>query len=139
MARKEGALLVYMGHGNEHWSTGIYQETQKQMRQAYPEVQTFIGVVEGSPSLDDYLGRFAHTGIKKIVLKPFMIVAGDHATNDMAGDEADSWKSILVSKGYDVNTVLEGLGSNDDFAAIFVEHIKDAAKEHSIQLGDASK
>jgi sirohydrochlorin cobaltochelatase len=134
LARKEGATLVYMGHGNEHWSTGIYAETQKKMRELYPDVRTFIGVVEGTPSLDDFLGQIQPAGTGKIILKPFMIVAGDHATNDMAGPEADSWKSILIRQGFEVNPVLEGLGSNQAFARIFVAHIADAAKERGIEL-----
>lgn len=134
LAKKEDALLVYMGHGNEYWSTGIYGETQKMMREAYPEVSTFIGVVEGAPGLDDFLSHLKYGNTKKIILKPFMIVAGDHATNDMASSEEDSWKSILIKEGYQVNAILEGLGSNDEFAAIFVDHIKDAAAVSGITL-----
>jgi sirohydrochlorin cobaltochelatase len=63
-----------------------------------------------------------------------MIVAGDHAMNDMAGDEADSWKSILTLAGFEVMPVLEGLGANDAFADIFVSHIKDAAHDAGISL-----
>lgn len=133
-AQKEGAMLVYMGHGNEHWSTGIYAETQKKMRKVYPDVKTYIGVVEGMPGLDDLLPAMGHAKTKKILLKPFMIVAGDHATNDMAGAEDDSWKSILNKEGYEVQAVLQGLGSNDAFAGIFVDHIQDVAQEHGINL-----
>jgi len=133
-ARKTGAALVYMGHGNEHWSTGIYTETENKMREMYPEVATFIGVVEGSPAIDDLLGRLEQTNTKKILLKPFMIVAGDHATNDMAGPEEDSWKSILSKEGYEVNAVLRGLGSNNEFAQLFVERIADAAQERGLVL-----
>lgn len=133
-AQKEGAMLVYMGHGNEHWSTGIYAETQKKMRKVYPDVKTYIGVVEGMPGLDDLLPAMGHAKTKKILLKPFMIVAGDHATNDMAGAEDDSWKSILTKEGYEVQAVLQGLGSNDAFAGIFVDHIQDVAQEHGINL-----
>ncbi len=64
----------------------------------------------------------------------FMIVAGDHAKNDMAGPEDDSWKSILTGQGYEVEAVLEGLGSNDRFARLFVDHIADAARERGIVL-----
>ncbi|HID02189.1 MAG TPA: sirohydrochlorin cobaltochelatase [Desulfobacterales bacterium] len=134
LARKEGAILIYMGHGNEHWSTGIYAETQKKMRETYPEVSTFIGVVEGMPGIDDFLSHLQYAKTKKIILKPFMIVAGDHAKNDMAGPEADSWLSILTKEGYDVQPILKGLGSNDEFANIFVAHIKDTADEHGIAL-----
>jgi sirohydrochlorin cobaltochelatase len=133
-AKKEDAMLVYMGHGNEHWSTGIYGETQKKMRQMYPDVDTYIGVVEGSPTLDDLLGHLKHSKKKNILLKPFMIVAGDHAINDMAGPQDDTWKSILIQKGYKVNPVLEGLGRNDAFAAIFVRHIADAAESAGLAL-----
>jgi sirohydrochlorin cobaltochelatase len=133
-AGKAGAALVYMGHGNEHWSTGIYAETQKTMRRMYPEVETFVGVVEGDPAIEDLLGQLSRTKGGKVMLKPFMIVAGDHAVNDMAGTEEDSWKSVLTRAGYEVEPVLTGLGSNDEFARIFVDHIADAAKESGIEL-----
>lgn len=134
LAEKENGVLVYMGHGNEHWSTGIYAEAQKKMREVYPQVKTFIGTVEGSPGLEDLLSAIADTKTEKIILKPFMIVAGDHATNDMAGAEADSWKSIMEKEGYKVKPILHGLGENNDFADIFVEHIKDAAGQYGITL-----
>ncbi len=135
LARKKGAVLVYMGHGNEFFSTGIYAETQKEFGKQYPDVQILIGTVEGYPSLDDVLSVLkGHAKSKKIVLKPFMIVAGDHANNDMAGEEPDSWKNMLKKAGFSVFPVLEGLGSNDNFAEIFVEHIKDVAKDNGIKL-----
>jgi sirohydrochlorin cobaltochelatase len=134
LAKREDAILLYMGHGNEHWSTGIYAETQREMRQTYPEVDTFIGVVEGHPSLEDLLGQIGVAGKKKIILKPFMIVAGDHAVNDMAGEDEDSWKSVLEKSGYEIDPVLEGLGSNDGFADIFVDHIRDVARDYNLKL-----
>lgn len=134
MAGKEGAILLYMGHGNDNWSTGIYAETEKKMRAAYPGVETFIGVVEGTPALDDLMARLLQAKSKKIVLRPFMIAAGDHAVNDMAGAEKDSWKSQLVSAGFTVHPVLAGMGANDAFAALFVENIADAARERGIVL-----
>jgi len=134
LARKNKAMLVYMGHGNEHWSTGIYMEAAKKMRELYPDVVTYIGSVEGFPGIHDIARYLTHYKGGKIVLKPFMIVAGDHATNDMAGDEEDSWKSILTKQGFDVMPVLQGLGSNDAFAEIFVEHIRDAARDNGIRI-----
>ena len=104
------------------------------MRETYPDVDTFIGVVEGYPALDDLLKHLENTGNKKVILKPFMIVAGNHAVNDMAGEEEDSWKSILQGKGYHVEAILEGLGSNNGFADLFVDHIKDTARDHGIRL-----
>lgn len=134
LARKEGAILLYMGHGNETWSTGIYAETEKKMRQAYPGVEIFLGVVEGTPSLEDILPRLTQAKGNKVVLKPFMITAGDHAVNDMAGDDKDSWKSQLTAAGYTVQPVLQGLGSNPAFVQLFVENIADAARERGITL-----
>lgn len=134
LARKNGAMLIYMAHGNEHWSTGIYGEAAKMMRDLYPDVATYFGAVEGYPGLDDVQRNLSQYSSGKIILKPFMIVAGDHAVNDMAGDEADSWKNVLTKQGFAVIPVLEGLGSNDDFAKIFVDHIKDAARESNITI-----
>ncbi|BBO89665.1 sirohydrochlorin cobaltochelatase [Desulfosarcina ovata] len=134
MAKKNKATLVYMGHGNEHWSTGIYSETAKAMREMYPAVKTIIGSVEGYPSIDDVLKCLSRTKGDKVILKPFMIVAGDHATNDMASEEDDSWKTLIEEQGLKVMPVLKGLGSNDAFAGIFVEHIRDAAKDAGIAL-----
>ncbi len=133
-ARESGAILVYMGHGNEYWSTGIYREVENELRRKYPDVISFVGVVEGYPGIDDLQRRLARQENKRIILKPFMIVAGDHAKNDMAGPESDSWKSILAGKGYEVEPIMEGLGSNESFARLFVDHIADAARERGIVL-----
>jgi sirohydrochlorin cobaltochelatase len=134
LARKNNARLVYMGHGNEHWSTGIYVEAAAKMRELYPDVVTYIGSVEGFPRIEDVARYLSHHAAGKIILKPFMIVAGDHATNDMAGDEPDSWKNILSKQGFEVMPVLEGLGSNDAFAEIFVQHVRDAARDNGIKI-----
>ena len=133
-ARKAGAALVYMAHGNDHLSTGIYCEAQKKMRELYPDVQTYIGAVEGFPTLEDVVSAMKHCKTKKVLLKPFMIVAGDHAINDMASAEDDSWKSVLTKAGFQVTPILKGLGSNDAFARIFVDHIKDCARDNDMTL-----
>lgn len=75
-------------------------------------------------------------GVKKVYLKPCMTapLPGDHAKNDMAGEEPDSWKKIMESKGIKVSTELAGLGENPAFADIFVQHIRDAAKDNGITL-----
>jgi sirohydrochlorin cobaltochelatase len=138
LARREKAALVYMGHGNEHWPSSIYIEAEKMMREMYPDVKTYIGVVEGYPGIEEVVEALAEakgkSKTRKVVLKPFMIVAGDHALNDMAGDDEESWKSVLTAKKYQVIPVLTGLGSNDAFARIFVNHIRDAAREAGIPL-----
>jgi len=128
MAASKGAALVYMGHGNEHFSTGVYVELRDKMRQMYPDTPIYFGNVEGYPSVDHVSGELKKDGIKKLVIKPFMIVAGDHAQNDMAGDEDDSWKVIFTKMGIDVETVLQGLGEKDEFADIYVNHLKDLMK-----------
>ena len=134
LARKNKAALVYMGHGNEYLSTGAYIEFQETLRRIYPETPVYIGVVEGFPSPDYVVSGLIRDRIKKVVLKPFMIVAGDHATNDMAGDEDDSWKTIFKSKGIEVITVIQGLGENPEAGKILIQHIKDVAKDNQIDL-----
>ena len=134
LARKNKAALVYMGHGNEYLSTGAYIEFQETLRRIYPETPVYLGTVEGFPSLDYVVSGLIRDRIKKVVLKPFMIVAGDHATNDMAGDEDDSWKTIFKSKGIEVITVIQGLGENPEIGKILIQHIKDVARDNQIGL-----
>ncbi len=134
LAKKNGASLVYMGHGNHHWQSSIYVDVQKEMKRQYPQVTTIVGVVEGQPDLEQIIAQLEKTKNKKVFLKPFMIVAGDHANNDMAGPEEDSWKTILESKGFEVSYKLEGLGQNSGFANIFIDHIADVASKNNILL-----
>ncbi len=136
LAGQKNAALVYMAHGNELWSTGIYVELQQLMRKTYPDVKTFIGGVEGYPGLEEIKKNLGHYSpkIENILLKPLMIVAGDHAKNDMAGDEENSWKTVLSKAGFNVKIILKGLGSNNQFADLFINHIKDAAKASGIDL-----
>jgi sirohydrochlorin cobaltochelatase len=126
-AKKEGRALVYFAHGNEHYSTGAYMEFEHVMRTRYPEVMTYVTMVEGFPGADVLLEKLKRDGTEKVLVKPFMTVAGDHAKNDMAGPEPDSLKSVLAAHGIDVAVVLEGLGEKSDFALLFAQHIKDAA------------
>ena len=134
LAKKNGAALVYMGHGNEYLTTGAYVEFQQAMRKMYPKTPIFVGTVEGFPALDNVVEGLVHSKIKKILLKPMMIVAGDHANNDMAGNEDDSWKNVIQAKGIKVITKLKGLGENLKIVKILVHHIKDTAKDNKIKL-----
>ncbi|MCD6294663.1 MAG: sirohydrochlorin cobaltochelatase, partial [Deltaproteobacteria bacterium] len=134
LAKKNHAALVYMGHGNEYYSTGAYIEFQQALREMYPDIPIFVGTVEGYPSLDNVVSGLTHMRVKKALLKPFMIVAGDHANNDMAGDEDDSWKMVIKSKGIKVITVIHGIGENSKIADIYVVHIKNVAKDNRIKL-----
>ena len=135
LARKEKAALVYMGHGNEHYpSGGAYLELAARMRQLYPDTHTYIGSVEGYPSFDDMFEKLAKSGIKKVLLKPFMVVAGDHAKNDMVGPTPDSWKSKLEKLGIEVVPIMRGLGEEEKFAEIFVRNAAEAAEDAGIIL-----
>jgi sirohydrochlorin cobaltochelatase len=117
-AKKMGAALLYMGHGNHFFpSGGIYLQFEKVMNQAYPGVRTIVGCVEGFPSRADAIAKLKKTGLRKVMLKALMVVAGDHARNDMAGAKADSWLSVLTREGFKVSPVIKGLGENDAFAA----------------------
>ena len=132
-AAKKNAALVYMGHGNEYFCTGAYIELQDVMNKMYPKTRVFIGTVEGFPSLDNVIAGLKHTGIKNILLKPFMIVAGDHANNDMASDEEDSWKTAFTKMGINVQCDVTGVGENDKWADIYVNHIAELMKDNNIK------
>jgi sirohydrochlorin cobaltochelatase len=134
-AGKEADALVYMGHGNDYFpSGGSYLQFEHEMNLAYPDVRTIVGTVEGYPGLDQVVEQLKEADIKKVTVQPFMIVAGDHAMNDMAGSEADSWKSVLEKEGIAVAPYLHGMGENDKIAEIYVQHAADAAKDAGIVL-----
>jgi sirohydrochlorin cobaltochelatase len=114
--------FVFMGHGTEHSANATYAKLG-QMLKARGLSRYYVGTVEASPSLDDVLAELKKTsGITRVVLSPLMIVAGDHANNDMAGDEPDSWKTIMESEGYEVTPVLKGLGEYPGIQSVFVRH-----------------
>lgn len=117
--------ICFMGHGTEAESNGVYARMQTVLTDA-GHTHWFIGTVEAEPSVEDVLEAVQTGGFKKVVLRPLMIVAGDHANNDMAGDEADSWKSIFEEAGYEVTCVVEGLGQLEVVREIIVAHAGDA-------------
>ena len=88
-----------------------------------------VGTIEGYPTFDTMLAKLKASGVKKVMLMPFMFVAGDHANNDMAGDEEDSWKTILENEGYEVECVLEGLGQIPAVRDIYMEHVQAAMEK----------
>lgn len=133
-AAQEQKTLVYMGHGNEHLSTGVYSEFETIMNTRYPQTRTVIGLVEGHPDFDEVLEKLTAIGNRKLLLKPLMVVAGDHATNDLAGPEKDSWKSRLEAAGYEAEPLMQGLGDNPLVRRIFLDSLQDAAAEAGIDL-----
>ncbi|WP_317917411.1 sirohydrochlorin cobaltochelatase [Vibrio sp. MACH09] len=134
LAKRNKAALVYMGHGNDYLSTGLYYELEDKLNQMYPEVKSYVGLVEGHPNFDALSSKIKQDGSKKVMIKPLMVVAGDHASNDMAGDEDDSWKVMLTKQGIDVTPVLVGLGSSEKIQQIYLQHLKDAANDAGITL-----
>ena len=88
--------------------------------------------VEGTPSFDDAIEEMTTLTQRKVLLAPMLFVAGDHAKNDMAGDEEDSWKTAFANAGFEVECVLEGLGQNAGVQAIYVEHVQAAMEENGL-------
>lgn len=131
LARKNRSALVYMGHGNELFSTGVYMELEAALRDSAPDVPVFVGVVEGFPPLERVIAALTHAKVKTVTLLPLMVVAGDHAANDMAGEEKDSWKTRIEARGITVTPVLRGLGEVDAWGDIYVQHLKDAMKDNA--------
>ena len=124
----EDEALVFMGHGTEHFANAIYAALDYQFKDmGYRNI--FMGTVEAYPGLDTLMKHIRETGLRKVVLAPFMIVAGDHATNDLSGDGEDSWKSMFERAKYQVRCELKGLGEYGAIRQIFVEHVADALKD----------
>lgn len=118
--------ICFMGHGTEADSNSVYTKLQEELKSAGFE-NYYIGTVEAEPTLDTVREALKENGAyKKVVLEPLMVVAGDHANNDMAGDEDDSWKAILEKEGYEVECLLEGLGQVESIQNIYVEHTQAA-------------
>ena len=120
--------IVFMGHGTEAGSNAVYAKVQE-MLTADGFENYYIGTVEATPSLDDVIAALADKDYTRVVLEPLMVVAGDHANNDMAGDEDDSWKTILTGEGYEVECILEGLGQKPGIQAIYVDHVRAAVDQ----------
>ena len=132
-AKEDGVAFVFMGHGTAHVAKVSYSQMQAQMEDlGYDNV--FIGTVEGEPedtACEAVIDKVAEAGYTKVILRPLMVVAGDHANNDMAGDDDDSWKSMFNASGkFDsVDTQIAGLGSIADIEKIYVQHTADAINQ----------
>ena len=122
--------MVFMGHGTEHAANATYPKLQQKLIQAGFH-NFFIGTVEAEPTVEDVLADVRKTDAKKVVLLPLMVVAGDHAHNDMAGDAEDTWRAVFANAGYETQCVLKGLGQYPAVQQMFVDHVADAlAGEH---------
>ena len=129
-AKEDGTAFVFMGHGTSHTAKISYSQMQAQMNDlGYDNV--FIGTVEGEPedtACEAVIEKLKNAGYKKVILRPLMVVAGDHANNDMAGDDDDSWKSQFEASGaFDsIDTQIAGLGGIDAIQQIYVAHTQAA-------------
>ena len=119
--RCSDTAVIFMGHGTEHPANSTYAKLQTFFHQAGYE-NCLVGTVEGTPTIEDVVESLKPLDVKKAVLLPLMLVAGDHAKNDMAGDEEDSWKSILTAAGYEVTCVLDGMGQYPGVRSMIVDH-----------------
>ncbi|MDE7312956.1 MAG: sirohydrochlorin cobaltochelatase [Eubacterium sp.] len=145
-AAQDGVAFVFLGHGTYHTAKVSYSQMQSQMKQlGYDNV--WIGTVEGDPeetSCETVLEAVAQAGCKSVVLRPLMVVAGDHANNDMAGEDADSWASVFQASGKfeNVQAQVTGLGSIAAIQRLYVQHTADAAgalqKQAASQLEDGT-
>nr|WP_319397489.1 sirohydrochlorin cobaltochelatase [uncultured Carboxylicivirga sp.] len=118
----KGEAVVLMGHGTSHQSNVYYPGFQYYLWQKSPSI--FLGTVEGYPELGEIIEKLKAQKVKRVYLQPFMSVAGDHAQNDMAGNDADSWKSQLEAQGFDVETILKGLAEYDAIVDVWIKHLK---------------
>lgn len=119
--------IVFMGHGTEHESHSAYPAIEYMFRDY--GINAFVGTVEGYPELEQVIKKLKEENIKIVDLMPFMLVAGDHAINDMASEEEDSWKTILEQEGFNVKVHLKGLGENLYIQEKFKNHAIDCMKE----------
>lgn len=121
----EGTAVVFMGHGTHHEANACYTKFEEHLHAA-DLTNYFVGTVEGSPLVEEVLEKVDAGDYKKVVLLPLMIVAGDHATNDMASDEEDSWKTVFSDAGYEVECVLKGMGEYIGVQEMIVAHAAEA-------------
>ncbi len=132
----DNTALVLMGHGTKHFANATYAALDYQFKDQGMK-NVFVGTVESYPNLDTILTHVKAGGYEKVILQPLMVVAGDHANNDMAGGEEDSWKTAFKSEGFEVECVVRGLG---EFAAVrdmYVAHVGNAINS-SAEEGEAA-
>ncbi len=122
--------ICFMGHGTEAESNMVYSKMQTLLTDR-GFANYYVGTVEAEPTLEDLLALVKQGSYKKVVLEPLMVVAGDHANNDMAGDEDGSWKKEFENAGYEVECLLQGLGENEAIRGIYVEHSRAAIERAS--------
>lgn len=124
---EDDEAIILMGHGTEHFANGAYCQLENTFHYLGHE-NVYVGTVEGFPALDYVLKEICQKSIRRIYLTPFMIVAGDHAQVDLAGDGEEAWKTILEKSGYQVEVIMRGLGEYEEIGDLFVAHCVNATK-----------
>ncbi|MCR5034644.1 MAG: sirohydrochlorin cobaltochelatase [Clostridia bacterium] len=120
----DSKALMLMGHGSDKHPVPVYGQLQDAFAKASDCV--FVGTVEGTPTFEEARAKLAASGYRDVVLAPLMIVAGDHAINDLAGGSPDSWKNRLEADGYQTEVILKGLGEHEEIRELFAKHAADA-------------
>lgn len=122
---KKGSAIILMGHGSSHPINASYSMLQYILRDEGID-NLYIATVEGYPTLENVIPQIELKSVKNVLLMPFMLVAGNHALEDMTGKRPDSWENILRNKKFKVESYLHGLGENPSFHNIYIQHIKDS-------------
>ncbi len=122
----DNEALVLMGHGSDHAANAAYVMLYHMLERDVNTSHVYLGTVEGYPEVSDIIEEMDGQGYEKLYLLPFMIVAGDHAINDMASEEEDSWKSVFESKGYKTESIVKGLGEFEPIQDLFIKRITNA-------------
>lgn len=130
--------VVMMGHGTVHPSNAVYGALQSVLNdEGYKNV--FVGTVKGYPNFISVLNKIKKRGIKKVLLMPLMLVAGNHAINDMTSEKENSWKSMLEAEGIEVKLWTKGLGEVDEFAQLYIDRVDDLINNRYIGTGEIKK
>lgn len=127
---KQNEAVVFMGHGSRTASNECYSLLQTYIDRE--KLNIFVGTIKGEPSIQSITERLKEKSIKRVILRPFMLVAGNHALVDMASDDENSWKSVLQREGFEVNVYLHGLGENEEFQTLYVKRVKEAMAKGGI-------
>ena len=131
----EKGALVLMGHGSAHYANASYCQLQMKFW-SMGHRNVFVTTVEGYPEFDETLELMKDGDYEDVLVYPLMLVAGDHANNDMAGDDDDSLKSVLSAAGYKVSCIIRGMGECPRFRELFLEHITDAVRSSEVECQD---
>ena len=121
---KEKEAVVFMGHGTEHPANSAYANLDYVFKDLGMN-NVHMATVEGYPELENVIRKLKANNSEKVALMPFMLVAGDHAQNDMASDDKDSWKSILKEEGFEVETYLHGIGENKEMQKLYIGKVNE--------------